>query len=95
MPTPQMDGAPGLLQHATKLYPGAVVSILLALAAFALSEHYGAPVMLFALLLGMAVNFLGEDERCAPGIAFCATTVLRVGVALLGLRRRRLMKIEG
>lgn len=86
MSTQQTDGDLSPLQRTKKLYPGGVVSILLALAAFALAEHYGAPVMLFALLLGMAVNFLGEDERCAPGIEFCTTTVLRTGVALLGLR---------
>lgn len=81
-----MTTEPGLLRHATRLYPGVVVSILLALAASALSRHYGAPVMLFALLLGMAVNFLGDDKRCGPGIEFCAKSVLRAGVALLGLR---------
>jgi len=68
------------------LYPGATVSVALALAAYALAEHYGAPVMLFALLLGMAVNFLGQDDHCSPGIDFCSTSILRAGVALLGLR---------
>lgn len=86
MSTSEAAGPPGPLHHATRLYRGAIVSILLALAAFALSEHYGAPVMLFALLLGMAVNFLGDDELCGPGIDFCAKNVLRAGVALLGLR---------
>ena len=46
----------------------------------------GAPVMLFALLLGMAMNFLSGEGKCAPGIAFTARELLRVGVALLGLR---------
>ncbi len=82
----ESTGAPSPLQRATSLYPGAIVSILLALAAFGLAQHYGAPIMLFALLLGMAVNFLGEDKRCGPGIEFCAKTVLRAGVALLGVR---------
>jgi len=77
---------PGPLQHASRLYPGAVVSILLALAAYALAENYGAPVLLFALLLGMAVNFFGNNERYRPGIEFCAKNVLRAGVGLLGLR---------
>ena len=62
MSTSETQVAFGPLRHATELYPGVIVSILLALAAFALSEHYGAPVMLFALLLGMAVNFLGDAE---------------------------------
>src|SRR5260221_8168028 len=42
--------------------------------------------MLFALLLGMALNFLAEEGRCLPGIQLASTTVLRAGVALLGLR---------
>ena len=47
--------------------------------------------MLFALLLGMAMNFLSADGACTPGIEFTARQVLRIGVALLGLRitRRR------
>jgi uncharacterized integral membrane protein (TIGR00698 family) len=59
--------------------------VLAAAAAF-LSQHYGAPVMLMALLLGMAMNFLSADGACVPGIEFAARTVLRTGVALLGLR---------
>jgi uncharacterized integral membrane protein (TIGR00698 family) len=42
--------------------------------------------MLFALLLGIAVNFTREDPRCKPGLDFASRTVLRLGVALLGMR---------
>jgi uncharacterized integral membrane protein (TIGR00698 family) len=43
--------------------------------------------MLFALLLGTAMNFLSDEGGpCQPGIEFCARAVLRLGVALLGLR---------
>ncbi len=42
--------------------------------------------MLFALLLGMALNFLVDRGRCVPGIRFSASTLLRIGVALLGVR---------
>jgi uncharacterized integral membrane protein (TIGR00698 family) len=66
--------------------PGLVVAGLVALAASWLAEHYRAPVMLFALLLGIAVNFLSEDARCRPGIDFASRTILRLGVALLGMR---------
>ena len=65
---------------------GTLACILVALAALFLAQNYGAPVMLFALLLGMSVNFLHEHEDCARGIDFCATSVLRFGVALLGAR---------
>ena len=66
--------------------PGLLASFIVALAATFLSEHYGASAMLFALLLGMAVNFLSVEGRCAPGIALASRTLLRIGVALLGLR---------
>lgn len=68
------------------LAPGVVLSFVVAAAATFLNEHYGAPVMLFALLLGMALNFLATDARAAPGIEFTAKRLLRVGVALLGAR---------
>jgi uncharacterized integral membrane protein (TIGR00698 family) len=66
--------------------PGLLVSLVIAAAASFLSEHYGAPVMLFALLLGMAMHFLSGDSRCAPGIEMASKLVLRIGVALLGIR---------
>ena len=68
------------------LLPGFIVSVIVAAAATFLSEHYGAPVMLFALLLGMALNFLSGEGLCKAGIEFTAREVLRIGVALLGLR---------
>ena len=42
--------------------------------------------MLMALLLGIALHFLAEEGRCAAGIDFTATAILRLGVALLGAR---------
>lgn len=73
------------------LSPGVIVSAVVALSAMFLAEHYGAPVMLFALLLGMALNFLSQSDGAqksssAAGIDFTARHVLRLGVALLGLR---------
>lgn len=69
-----------------ELAPGMAVSLVVAAAATFLSEHYGAPVLLFALLLGMALNFLSAEGSCKEGIAFTARSVLRIGVALLGMR---------
>lgn len=68
------------------LFPGVMACGVVAAAASFLSEHYGAPVMLFALLLGMAMNFLAIEGRCVAGIGFTARELLRLGVALLGLR---------
>ena len=68
------------------LFPGLIVVGTIAAAAGFLSIHYKAPVMLFALLIGIAFNFLAIDERCAPGIEFSSKKILRFGVALLGFR---------
>ncbi len=68
------------------VYPGLLVAVTIALASTFLSAHYGAPVMLFGLLFGMAFHFLHEDGRCVAGIEFASRTVLRTGVALLGVR---------
>lgn len=67
--------------------PGILVSATVAMAAMFLAIHYAAPVMLFALLLGLAFAFVYQDGgRCVDGIEFASTTVLRMGVALLGVR---------
>jgi uncharacterized integral membrane protein (TIGR00698 family) len=66
--------------------PGLAVAAVVGIAATFLSIQYKASAMLFALLLGMALNFLAEEGRCLPGIQLASTSVLRAGVALLGLR---------
>jgi uncharacterized integral membrane protein (TIGR00698 family) len=68
------------------LLPGLIASTVVAAAASFLSEHYSAPVMLFALLLGMTMNFLATQGPCREGIELAARHILRIGVALLGLR---------
>ena len=74
------------VRKARILFPGVLTSLTVAFAAKFLSEHYGAPVMLMALLLGMAFNFLVEDGgACVAGIEFSSKVLLRIGVALLGL----------
>ena len=66
-------------------FPGVVVAGTVAIAATFLSEHYGGPVMLFALLLGLALNFLSEPgSRTVTGIQFSSKTLLRLAVGLLG-----------
>ena len=71
---------------AGRYLPGLLASVVVAIAARSLASQYDAPVMLFALLLGMAMNFLSADGPCKPGIEFAARSVLRIGVALLGMR---------
>jgi uncharacterized integral membrane protein (TIGR00698 family) len=66
--------------------PGIASTLIVALAATYLSDHYHAPPVIFALLLGMALNQLSAEVRYAPGINVSARTLLRISVALLGLR---------
>lgn len=66
--------------------PGFLLAAVIALAAQALATRYGAPAMLFALLIGMAFHHLASEPRTAPGITLTSKTLLRLGVALLGLR---------
>ncbi len=66
--------------------PGLLLSATIALAVRFVSDQLGGPAMLYALLFGMAFNFLTEDERFAAGIFFASRNILRLGVALLGLR---------
>jgi len=68
------------------LLPGVSIAAITGMAALFLSSHYQAPAMLFALLLGIALSFLHEETACTAGIEFTAGFILRLGVALLGLR---------
>ena len=60
---------------ARSIAPGLMICLTIALAATFLSEHYGGPQFLYALLFGMSLNFLTPSDS--------ARTVLRLGVALL------------
>ena len=68
------------------VYPGVLVAGTIALASTWLAQQYTTPVMLFALLFGMAFHFLHEEGRCVAGIEFSSRSVLRAGVALLGVK---------
>ncbi len=76
------------------LGPGLGVAVMVALAAQFVSDHYGAPVMLMALLFGMVLNFLGEEGPCRAGVNAAAGTLLRLGVALLGFRVSLMLLVD-
>jgi uncharacterized membrane protein YadS len=50
------------------------------------SQHYGGPLLLYALLIGLAFHFLAEHASVKPGVEFCGRSLLRLGVARLGAR---------
>ena len=74
------------LDSIKSLTPVLLIVSVIVLAAQFVSDHYGAPAMLLALLFGIALQFVSEQDRPKAGIAFASRTILRFGVALLGLR---------
>ena len=66
--------------------PGLTIVALGTLAAGFLSDHYGAPPTLMALLIGLSLNFLSADARLIPGLSFAARSLLRWGIVLVGVR---------
>lgn len=75
-----------LADKARVSWRGVALTLVIAGASTFLSEHYGAPTMLFALLIGIAFHFLAEVEVCKPGIDLSASMLLRLGVGLLGIQ---------
>lgn len=74
------------LARLKRIYPGLALAAVIGLAATFMSDHYGAPAILMALLIGMAFNPVAEASVAEAGIEFAAKALLRAGVALLGLR---------
>lgn len=72
--------------HWQDYLPGLMVVAAGTLSAAFISDHYGAPLTLMALLIGLALNFLSADARLAPGLAFASRSLLRWGIVLVGVR---------
>ncbi|MDQ2877763.1 MAG: putative sulfate exporter family transporter [Pseudomonadota bacterium] len=66
--------------------PGLAIVAAGTLAAGFLSDHYGVPLTLMSLLIGLALNFLSADARLTPGLAFASRSLLRWGIVLVGVR---------
>jgi uncharacterized integral membrane protein (TIGR00698 family) len=64
--------------------PGLLLTSVAALAAAYLAEHYGAPIMLMGLLIGLAFNFAHADARLHAGLEFASKSLLRWGIVLIG-----------
>jgi|CXWL01.1.fsa_nt_gi uncharacterized integral membrane protein (TIGR00698 family) len=84
-PAPAVAAAPSQLDRV--LIGFAACAALAALAIWA-APVTGAPAMLLALVLGLGVRALapGATMWATPGVRFSGRTILRIGVALLGLR---------
>lgn len=79
-----VDAAPRRRFAVRALFPGLIVVAIASAAATWFSEHYGMPVILAGLLLGLALNFVSAEQKVHPGLDFCGTSCLRWGIVLLG-----------
>lgn len=65
-------------------FPGFIVVAIAASAAAWFSDHYGMPIILGGLLIGLALNFIAAEPRVHAGLDLCSTSFLRWGIVLLG-----------
>jgi len=72
--------------RALDIWPGLALACVIAVAATFVADTYGGPVMLLALLLGLALHPISAEGRACAGVSFAGKRVLRLGVALLGAR---------
>lgn len=66
--------------------PGAAVVGIAAAASAWLAEHYGFPIILLGLLVGLALNFVAREETTHPGLDFASRACLRWGIVALGFQ---------
>ena len=94
---PWRDGVRGVLDFVARILPGVVMAVALAYVARDVSHWLGvswfgferSPLspILFAILLGLAIrNTVGLPAAYEAGLRFSLQRLLRLGVALLGLR---------
>ena len=86
MSTEQLTKPLNSFSNVQTILPGFMLCGVIAAAASFISEHYGGPKFLYALLLGISFHFLVDNPRCILGIETSAKKLVRVGVALLGVR---------
>lgn len=67
-------------------FPGLAACAAASAAAAWLSDHYGFPIILLGLLVGLALNFISANEATHRGLDFASRTFLRLGIVVLGLQ---------
>ncbi len=69
-----------------RLLPGiSVVGVAAGTSAW-LAEHYGFPIILLGLLIGLALNFVAREDTTHPGLDLVSRACLRWGIVALGFQ---------
>lgn len=82
----QLEANPPARRRGRDYLPGILITAIAALAAAWLADHYGAPLVLMGLLIGLALSFLSQDKRTHAGLDLMSQTALRIGIVLVGAR---------
>jgi len=70
-----------------QLIPGTLLSLVVATSSYFIAEHYGMPTMLLAILIGLSLHSVIEDNPIAlKGVQLFGNTLLKLGIILMGLR---------
>ena len=80
------SAAPAARKPLSRFVPGLAICAIAAAAAAWFSDHYGVPVILAGLLLGLALNFVAGDLRTHDGLDAASRHGLRAGIVLLGFQ---------
>lgn len=68
------------------LLPGLLICGTAAIAAAWLAEHYGFPLILMGLMLGMMLSFAGREPIAQRGLDFASRVFLQTGIVVLGVQ---------
>lgn len=74
------------MKRFTRLLPGLALAAATAVVAWLGAKQLGGSALLYALLIGMALHLVGRKAEISAGVDFSSGTILRFGVALLGVR---------
>ena len=83
---PRPHAAQRFSEESLHLLPGIGLAAALAALAMVAADMLPGPVMLYALLFGFCFSSIRTQDYISSGITFSAKKVLRIGVALLGVR---------
>jgi uncharacterized integral membrane protein (TIGR00698 family) len=81
-----MQGFDQVLPWVFARWRGVALALAIAAAATLVSSLHGGPILLYALFFGVAFHYASHEPGMQPGIQWCSSALLRLGVGLLGAR---------
>lgn len=82
----QSEAPTDLAPLRSRYLPGLTIVLVASGTAAWLADHYGFPIILLGLLLGLALNFVAREETTHPGLDLASRSCLRWGIVALGFQ---------